>query len=269
MSPAPLPTAAFTDIPFEPNAETRPSGISQAEWRTRVELAASYRALALAGITDLTYNHLSARVPGQPDQFLIKSEHLFFNEVTASSLLRYDLAGTKLSGEGKVSRGGLVIHGGLMASRPDLAAVFHTHTPANMAVSVQKWGLLPLTQHSVRFFNRVGYYDFKGFEFHIDTRDAMRHAIGDKLILVLRNHGVLIGGRTIPEAFLKHHFFEASCRAQVAALSAGLDNLMLIDDDAAEAAASEHEALGYPDIHQRDWQATLRLLDDQAPSYRT
>lgn len=269
MSPAPLPTAAFTDIPFEPNAETCPSGISQAEWRTRVELAASYRALALAGITDLTYNHLSARVPGQPDQFLIKSEHLFFNEVTASSLLRYDLAGTKLSGEGKVSRGGLVIHGGLMASRPDLAAVFHTHTPANMAVSVQKWGLLPLTQHSVRFFNRVGYYDFNGFEFHIDTRDAMRHAIGDKLILVLRNHGVLIGGRTIPEAFLKHHFFEASCRAQVAALSAGLDNLMLIDDDAAEAAASEHEALGYPDIHQRDWQATLRLLDDQAPSYRT
>lgn len=258
-------TATLTDIPFEPRAPHA----SDAEWRTRVELAAAYRALALAGITDLTYNHLSARVPDQPDHFLIKSEHLFFNEVTASSLLKYDLSGTKLSGEGKVSRGGLVIHGGLMASRPDLATVFHTHTPANMAVSVQTWGLLPLTQHSVRFFNRVGYYDFNGFEFHIDTRDAMRKAIGDKLVLVLRNHGVLIGGRTIPEAFLKHHFFEASCRAQVAALSAGRDNLIIIDDAAAEAAASEHEALGYPDANQRDWQATLRLLDDEAPAYCT
>ena len=252
----------------ETPAQTQASTFSEAEWRVRVELAAAYRALALAGITDLTYNHLSARIPDTPNHYLIKSEHLFFNEVTASSLLKYDLDGNKLSGNGKVSRGGLVIHAGLLASRPDLAAIFHTHTPANMAVSAQKWGLLPLTQHSVRFFNRVAYYDFKGFEFHIDTRQAMRDAIGNKPILVMRNHGVLIGGRTIPEAFLKHHFFEASCRAQVAALSAGLENLILIPDDEAEAAASEHEELGYPDVNQRDWQASLRLLESEAANYR-
>lgn len=254
--------------PSSAPAPHRPDVFSAAEWQTRVELAAAYRMLAISGITDLTYNHLSARVPDQPDQYLIKSEHLLFNEVTASSLLKYDLGGNPISGVGKVSRGAWVIHAGLLESRPDLTVIFHTHTPANMAVSAQKWGLLPLTQHSVRFFDRVGYYDFNGFEFHIDTRAAMREAMGDKPILVMRNHGVLIGGRTVPEAYLKHHFFEASCRAQVAALSAGLDNLLLIPDHTARAAADEHEALGYPDVNQRDWQAALRVLEAHAPDYR-
>ncbi|NYE26312.1 class II aldolase/adducin family protein [Pigmentiphaga litoralis] len=242
---------------------------SAAEWQARVELSACYRLMALAGITDLTYNHLSARVPDAPDQYLIKSEHLFFDEVTASSLLKYDLAGTKLSGEGQVSTGGLVIHAGILETRHDVQAVFHTHTPANIAVSAQRWGLLPISQHSTRFFNRVAYHDSNGFEFNVDGRGALRDSLGDKFVMVLRNHGLLIAGRNVPEAFYKHHFMEMACASQVAALSAGLDNLVIVPDEVAEHAALQIERKGIVDANQRDWKASIRYLDRMAPEYRT
>lgn len=243
--------------------------VSPEEWKVRVALAASYRLMALAGITDLTYNHLSARVPGEPDHYLIKSEHELFEEVTASSLLKYNLQGDKLSDNpGRVSRGGLVIHAGILEARPDLVAVFHTHTPANMAVGAHKFGLLPLTQHSLRFYKRVGYHDFKGFEFDLEGRKRLVADIGTQNVLIMRNHGVLVGGRSVGEAHVEHHFLEAACRAQVAALSAGFDQLVVIDDAAASYAAQQIEERWLIDENTRDWPALIRGLDRIDPSYK-
>lgn len=241
--------------------------VSDAEWQARVALAAAYRAMALAGITDFTYNHLSARIPDTPRQVLIKAEHQFFEEVTASSLLKYDIDGEKLSGEGNVSRGGLVIHLGVLAGRPDLNAVFHTHTPANIAVSAQRFGLLPISQHAVRFYGRIGYHEFKGFEFDEDGRAALLESIEGKRIAIMRNHGVLVCGRNVAEAYVQHHFIETSCRAQVQALTAGLDNVVLIPEDIALHAAQQIERKPPADENHRDWRALLRHVESLAPGY--
>jgi ribulose-5-phosphate 4-epimerase/fuculose-1-phosphate aldolase len=242
--------------------------VTEAEWEARVKLAACYRLMAHAGVTDLTYNHLSARIPDRPDRYAIKGEHQFFDEVTASSLLVYDFAGEKIyPSEDSVSRGGLVIHGGVMEARPDIMAVFHTHTAANIGVSAQRCGLLPITQHSVRFFNRIGYHDFKGFEFDLEGRERLD--LEGKLMLVLRNHGVLACGRSIPEAYINHHFFELACQGQVAALSAGGPEALFVpDDELAESAAVQAAKTGHRDENHRDWAALLRLADRIDPSYK-
>ncbi|CAN5779143.1 class II aldolase/adducin family protein [soil metagenome] len=242
--------------------------VSAAEWNTRVQLAASYRALALLGVADFTYNHLSARVPDAPDHVLVKAEDQLFDEITASSLLKYDLDGNKVLGEGSLSRGGLVIHLGILQGRPDLNAVFHTHTPANMAVSAQKCGLLSITQHSVRFHNRIRYHDFGGFEFDFEGRKALLDSLGDQYAMIMRSHGVLVAGRTIPEAYVKHHFLEMSCRAQVGALTGGLDNVDIIAEDVAEHAAQQADRRPPPDQNHRDWKALIRQVDTHASSYR-
>ncbi len=245
--------------------------VSAAEWDARVKLAACYRLMAHNGISDLTYNHLSARVPDCPDRYLIKGERTLFDEVTASTLLTYDLAGNKIyESNDKVGIGGLVIHGGIMEARPDLVAVFHTHTPANMGVSAQKFGLLPLTQHSSYFHGCIGYHDFDGFEFDLEGRKRLVADLGDFRTLVLRNHGVLVCGRSIPEAYIMHHFFEMACSAQVAALSAGggVDHINVIPPAAAEHAGRQAQKMGHRDEKHRDWDALMRLADRLDPSFR-
>lgn len=243
--------------------------VSAAEWEARVKLAACYRLMAHFGITDLTYNHLSARVPDQPGRYLVKGQHEFFEEVTASSLLTYDLPGNCVVDTGDhVSLGGLIIHGGVMEGRPDIMACFHTHTPANMGVSVQKFGLLPLTQQAVRFFNRVRYHDFTGFEVELDQRRRLVAALEDKLVLIMRNHGVLVCGRSIPEAFVLHHFFEMACRAQVAALSAGKrKHLIEASAEIAEHAARQLESFGEREEDQGDWPGLMRMAYRLDPTF--
>ncbi len=251
-----------------------PSGlrdvVSAAEWEARVKLAACYRLMAASGVTDLTYNHLSARIPDRPDRYAIKGEHQFFDEVTASSLLVYDFGGTKIyPSDDSVSRGGLVIHGGVMEARPDVMAVFHTHTAANMGVSAQRCGLLPITQHAVRFHNRIGYHDFAGFEFDLAGRERLVRDLEGKLLLILRNHGVLVCGRSIPEAYINHHFLELACQAQVAALSAGGPEALFVPgEDVAEKAALDAAKTGHRDENHRDWAALLRQADRLDPTYR-
>jgi ribulose-5-phosphate 4-epimerase/fuculose-1-phosphate aldolase len=221
-------------------------------------------------VTDLTYNHLSARIPDRPDRYAIKGEHQFFDEVTASSLLVYDFSGERIyPSDDSVSRGGLVIHGGVMEARPDIMAVFHTHTPANMGVSAQRCGLLPITQHAVRFHNRIGYHDFAGFEFDLSGRERLVRDLEGKLMLMLRNHGVLSCGRSIPEAFNSHHFLEMACQAQIAALSAGgVEALIVPSEEMAERAAVQSDKSGHRDENHRDWGALLRLADRLDPSYK-
>ena len=172
---------------------------SAEEWAARVDLAAAHRLLSHYGVDDLTYNHLSVRVPGEPDHLLIKAADMMFGEITASSLQKYELDGKPLTpGVTKtLYGGGLVIHAGILKARPDVNVVFHTHTPANMGVATQKHGLLPINQHAVRFYNRIAYHDFGGYEFNLAQREPLIRSLGNYKIALLRNHGSLVCDTTI------------------------------------------------------------------------
>ena len=225
------------------------------ERRARVELAACYRLLAHFGVSDLTYNHLSARVPGEPERLLIKPRTMMFEEITASSLEKFALDDPRLKGGAKV------IHAGILAARPDINAVFHTHTPANMGVASQAQGLLMINQHAVSFYRRIAYHDFGGFEFDDAMREPLLRDLGDKRVALLRNHGALVCGRSIPEAFVTLHFLEMACKGQIAALAGGT-KVTLIADAVCERGARQFEEA---DPVSKDWDACLRLARRIAP----
>jgi ribulose-5-phosphate 4-epimerase/fuculose-1-phosphate aldolase len=241
---------------------------SEAEWTARVDLAACYRLMAHFGVNDLTYNHLSARVPDDPEALLIKSSTVMFDEVTASSLLKYRFDGTPLSeGAPKLVGGGYVIHAGILDARRDLNAVFHTHTPANMGVSAQKHGLLMINQHAMRFYKRIAYHHFKGFEFDLAMRNPLIEDLGDKKVALLRNHGCLVCGGSVAEAFVLHHFLEMACRGQIAALSGGAE-VILPTEAACEYAAGQVNRDDASFAGSKDWGACLRLADRLDPGFR-
>ncbi|MBI3512913.1 MAG: class II aldolase/adducin family protein [Proteobacteria bacterium] len=244
--------------------------VSEAEWQARVELAACYRLMAAAGVFDLTYNHLSARLPDHPEHYLIKGERQLFQQVTASSLVKYDFEGNKLiENPYSVSRGGLVIHGGVLEARADLAAVFHTHTAANIAVSCHKVGLLPISQHALHFYGTIGYHEFAGFEFDLEGRKRLNRDLEGRRVMLMRNHGALVCGRSIPEAYVQHHNLEMACQAQIGALAAGgVDQIVIPSDAVATHAAQQAQAMGPITRDSRDWAALLELADKLDPSYR-
>jgi ribulose-5-phosphate 4-epimerase/fuculose-1-phosphate aldolase len=252
------------------NATSVRDQVSEAEWETRVELAACYRLMAASGVFDLTYNHLSARLPDRPEHYLIKGERQLFQQVTASSLVKYDFAGNKLiDTPHSVSRGGLVIHAGVLEARPDLAAVFHTHTAANIAVSCHKVGLLPISQHALRFYGTIGYHDFNGFEFDLEGRTRLNRDLAGRSVMLMRNHGALVCGRTIPEAYVDHHFLEVACQAQIGALAAGgVDQIVIPSESVATHSAEQSRAMGPVTKDSRDWGALIELADSLDPSYR-
>lgn len=232
--------------------------VTAEERRARVELAAAYRLLAHFGVSDLTYNHLSARVPGEPGQLLIKPRTMMFEEVTASGLEKFGFEDPQLRGGAKV------IHAGVLATRPDVQAVFHTHTPANMGVASQEQGLLMVNQHAVSFYRRIAYHTFGGFEFDPAMRAPLLASLGDKRVALLRNHGALVCGRSIAEAFVLHHFLEMACKGQIAALAGGA-RVTLIAEEICEVGARQFEAA---DPVSKDWDACLRLAERLDPAYR-
>lgn len=243
--------------------------MSPQERQCRIELAAAYRLLAHYGVNDLTYNHLSARIPGEPDMMLLKPEDYFFEEVTASSLGKYRLDGTPVSDNAEpVSGPVLTIHAGVLSARPEIGCVMHTHTPANIGVSTQKHGLLPISQHAVIFHNRIAYHDFGGFEMEDGMRNSLLDDLGDKSVALMRNHGALVIAPTIAEAFLKHHFLEFACRAQVAALAGGAD-IVIPEERVAEFAARQMEIYKLTENGGRDWPGCLRLAERLDPSFRS
>ena len=244
---------------------------SAAEWQARVELAAGHRVLAHYGVDDMTYNHFSLRVPGEPEHMLIKRNTEMFCQVTASSLVKYDLDGNPiLPGDAPKCRGGgLTIHAGLLEARDDIDSVLHTHTPSTMGVSAHKFGLLPLSQQAMRFYGELKYHDFKGFEFD----PAMtRHLLDDLeggTCMLLRHHGALVCGRSVPECVVNHHWLEMACQAQVAVLSAGQGNYLLPDEAACEYAHQQVVDSGEFLKGGRDWPACLRLAEQLDPDYKT
>ncbi|MBM3538959.1 MAG: class II aldolase/adducin family protein [Alphaproteobacteria bacterium] len=242
--------------------------VSPAEWQTRVDLAACYRLIAHFRWTDMIYTHISARVPGEPDHFLINAYGLMFDEIKASNLVKVDHEGNLLDDPTDlgINPAGFVIHSAIHMVRPEIDCVLHTHTAAGMAVSSQKQGLLMLNQHSMRFHNRVAYHDYEGVALDVDERDRLQKNLGDKYVLILRNHGLLTCGRTVREAFDFMYYLQRSCEAQIVAQSAGVE-LILGGDAVAEKVAMQFERPNRPSA-QRDWPALTRMIDRVDPSYK-
>jgi ribulose-5-phosphate 4-epimerase/fuculose-1-phosphate aldolase len=258
-------TSARLDVP---SLEGR---VSPEEWAVRVDLAAAYRLVSLYGWEDLVFTHISARVPGTEDQFLINPYGLFFDEITASSLVKIDLKGEKVQDSPfPVNAAGFVIHSAIHAARHDARCVLHTHTANGIAVSAQREGLLPLSQHSLFVLTSVGYHDFEGPALDDDEKPRLVADLGDSRCLILRNHGLLTVGETIADAFVNMYYLEASCAIQVRAQSGGGDLIPVpkdvIDRGYAAAAKEQRRRGGQGTLV---WPGLLRRLDRRDPSYRT
>ena len=253
----------------DPSVSIREQVTTQ-EWAARVELAAGHRVLAHYGVNDMTYNHFSLRVPGEPDAMLVKRSDWMFYEITASSLIKCDLDGNPLvpADAEQVRAGAPIIHAGLLKARPDLHSILHTHTPNMMGVSAHKVGLLPVSQHAMRFYGEMRYHEFQGFEFDPDmTALLLRDLDGGKNML-LRNHGALISGETVAECVVNHHWLEIACQAQIAALAAGEGNYVIPDEQWCEYAHGQFQQAGASLQGGKDWAACLRLAESLDPGYK-
>jgi ribulose-5-phosphate 4-epimerase/fuculose-1-phosphate aldolase len=197
--------------------------MSAAERAVRVDLAAAYQLCAVFGWDDLVYTHISARVPGPQHHFLVNGLGLAFDEITASNLIKIDLDGNIIgdSGDYAPNSAGFVIHGGIHAARNDAGCVMHLHTESQMAVSALEEGLLPLTQHAMRFWGRIGYHDYEGIALAHDERERLLADLGDNDVIILRNHGSLTVGRTVSQAFVEMFYLEKAARSQLLAQSTG------------------------------------------------
>ena len=249
-------------------AESVRERVREAEWELRCELAAAHRLVAQFAFVDMTYNHISVRVPGEPEHFLVKADNLFMEQVCASNLVKYDVAGNRvMDSDYKASPAAYNVHAAVLAARPDIQAAVHTHTPANLAVSAQRHGLLPITQQAMRFYKRIAYYPNAEDDTTREGSDRMAAALGDKWVMILENHGALVCGTTLAEAYIYHHFFELACRAQVGALAGGAE-LIVPDAEVCEKRAQKFGRIGVYDSNSRDWQAAMLYAETHFPEYK-
>lgn len=241
----------------------------ETEWTLRCELAALYRALAYFRMTDLIYTHISVRIPGHEHHFLINSYGRMFSEMRASDLVRIDVDGKTIGDDREVNEAGFVIHSAIHMAREDIACVVHTHTQAGMAVACLEEGLMPLTQHAMKFYGHLAYHGYEGIATDLDERQRLVADLGDKRAMILRNHGLLVGGRSVSEAFDHIYYLERACQAQVAALSCGRE-LHLPPEEIRRHTAEQFD-MGGTEVHpllDLAWEATKREMKlDQTDTY--
>jgi len=195
--------------------------VSPEEWLARQELACAYRLFDHFGWHELIYNHITVRVPGEKGHFLINPFGLMYREVTASNLVKIDIDGKVVLGDHPVNRAGFVIHSAIHRARKDAHAVAHTHTTAGQAVSCQEQGLLPMSFSAVMFHDRIAYHAFEGITLDLDEQERLLADLGDKDVMILRNHGLLTCGPTLADAFQEMYQLQRSCEVQIAALAGG------------------------------------------------
>jgi ribulose-5-phosphate 4-epimerase/fuculose-1-phosphate aldolase len=241
--------------------------VSEAEWRTRIDLAALYRLVALEKWDDLIFTHLSARVPGPEHHFLINPFGMYFEEVTASSLVKVDLDGNILmEGPYGINPAGFTIHSAVHAARQDAQFVMHVHTDQGVAVSAQREGLLPLSQHALAVMPHLAYHDYEGVALNLDERERLVADLGDKALMMLRNHGTLAAGATAAEAWVGLWHLERACKMQVMALSAGRDGVLEAPQSARDEVAKA-VGRGFAGMARLPWPGLLRRLDRVSPGY--
>lgn len=240
--------------------------VSAEEWQARVDCAALYRLVALHGWDDMIFTHISMRVPGPEHHFLINPYGMFFEEMTASSLVKVDLDGAIVSPTNYfVNAAGFTIHSAIHAAREDAKCVIHLHTDAGVGVSAQKEGLLPISQNSLLVLPQVAYHTYEGVALNLDERARLVADIGDKKLMLLRNHGTLAVGTTAADAFVGIFFLERACAQQVNALSGGRE-CVLIAPEAAQAEA-RNQSGGLAMVSGLAWPGLKRKLDRQLPGY--
>lgn len=252
----------------DPHTAEPPSAANpeELERELRIQLAAAYRLAEKFGMSELTSTHISLRVPGPTPTFLFNRNDLLFDEITASNLVRIDLYGRPVGGDPNVpvNRAGVNIHGAILEARPDVNCVVHTHNVYAIAVASTEGGLLPLSQSAMRFTGRVAYHDYGRAATDATERTRLQEDLGDRWVMLLRNHGILTTGRTAAEALVAAYHLEKACQIQVLAQAMGRP-LLLPDPAAIEDAAA---GAVRPDAESRTWQALLRRLDREDPSYR-
>jgi ribulose-5-phosphate 4-epimerase/fuculose-1-phosphate aldolase len=252
--------------PVPPGVASLRGTVSDAEWRTRVDLAAAYRLIALFGWDDLIFTHVTAKVPGAA-HFLINPYGLTFEEITASSLVKIDLAGNKVSDSPyPVNPAGFVIHSCVHAARADAGCVMHTHSLNGVAVSAQAGGLLPLSQQAFLVLSSLAYHDYEGIALSADEQPRLVLDLGDRTFFMLRNHGLLTVGKTPADAFLAMYIFEAACAVQVRAQRADSE-LIRIPEKVLSLAPAQLAQVTLGAGSGLAWPALLRRLDRTTPGY--
>lgn len=242
--------------------------VSEEEWALRVDLAACYRIVAMYGWDDLVFTHISARVPGTEEHFLINAYGMMFEEMTASSLVKVDLGGNKVDDSPHdINPAGFVIHSAVHEARPDVGCVLHTHSMAGVAVSAQPGGLRPVSQTSLFAYATLAYHDYEGVALRDDEKPRLVADLGDNNCLMLRNHGLLTTGPTIADAFLLMYVFETACRIQLLAQSEGSE-LIEVPEPIVEGIQAQAEQVTRGLGGQLVWPGLLRKLDRLDPSFR-
>ena len=242
--------------------QRRTGEISQQERELRIQLAAAYRLADKYGMSELINTHISLRVPGPKPSYLLNPHGILFNQITASSLVKVDFAGKVVGpNEWPVNRAGVAIHGAILAARPDVNCVFHTHMPYTTAVSSLQCGLLPMSQPALRFQGQTAYHDYGRAATDPAEGARLVKDFGDKSVMLLRNHGGITTGKTVCEAFIASFYLEKACQFQILAQSAGVTLAMPADEIIAASG-------GRPAGDERAWPSLLRMLDREDPSYR-
>ncbi len=242
--------------------------VSREEWDQRVALAAAYRLVAHFHWDDLIFTHLSARVPGADHHFLINPYGMMFDEITASSLVKVDLAGAKvMDSPSEINPAGFTIHSAIHAAREDAHCVLHVHSLNGIAVSAQRGGVLPVSQQSIFVLASLAYHAYEGVALRDDEKPRLVRDLGDKSFLMLRNHGLITVANSIPDAFLLLYLFESACTIQVRA-QAGGGELIPIDPRIIETAGAQAKQVTRGAGGGLAWPGLLRKLDRLDPSYR-
>ena len=241
------------------------------EWETRVDLAAAFRLVDLYGWSDMLATHLSARIPGPSDHFLINPMGVLFEEMTASDLIKLDIDGNILSDTSRsVNPAGYTIHSAIHIGRKDAGCVMHTHTSAGLGVATQKDGLLPLTQMALAVIANTGYHDYEGPAFDLEERERLISDLQNLNILILRNHGLLTVGKTVAEAFMWLYRAERACRFQLSFQKAGAEAQQIsksVQEVSIERARKAISSTGHRPIGDFEWPALIRKLHRQNPGF--
>ncbi len=269
--------SAWTEMPDPAKIERLEGKVSAEEWKTRVELAAIYRLAAVYGWTDLIFTHISARLPDEPgadgkmqERFLINPYGVFFEEMTASSLVKIDLEGNIIGDTPyEINPAGFTIHSAVHAARHDAGCVMHVHTPYGVAVSVQKEGIKKYTQFSMIIGSDLAYHDYEGIALDLDERERIVHDLGEKNLLMLRNHGTLTVGETCGIAFLRMYFLENACKTQILAQSVGGKEHLHEETDelAAHVNGQSTRAFSKGFVGKLVWPGLMRKLAREKPGF--
>ena len=242
--------------------------VSEEEWEARVALAACYRLVAHYGWDDLIATHISMRVPGPEEHFLLNPFGLMFGEITASSLVKIDLEGNLISEtDYRINKAGYIIHSAVHASRSDVKCVFHTHSTAGVAVSAHRDGLMPLSQTALVAMGSLAYHDYEGIALNPDEKARLVADLGDNWTMILRNHGLLSCGISPADAFYRLFFMERACAMQVASLAGGVP--LVTPSQEVQELTMKQGRRAFGKGADLTWPALIRLLDDKDMSYRS